>query len=198
MFNSSIRPLSNETQTALSAFLCLRGKLVRAAPRAVAAILLVAISAAHTGALEDKQLVVRLKGVSVKGIDWKDRTAETELSISIDNPGPAFKLNDMSYRLKLNDRQAGEGKCERGIEVAAHSSTRVNLPCTVDLSALPGVALGTIAGGFDVHYDLETEFTVPFFPLFTPRMKSSISGDLSLAGTVSGWTAKIRERISRE
>ncbi|MEK6407214.1 MAG: LEA type 2 family protein [Acidobacteriota bacterium] len=167
-------------------------------PRAVAAIILVGVSAAHIQAVEDTKPAVRLKGVSVKRIDWKDRTAETELSISIDNPGPAFKLKDLSYRLKLNDQQAGEGKCERGIEVAAHSSTTVNLPGRVDLSALPGVAWGIIAGGFDVHYELETEFTVPFFPLFTPRMKSSIAGDLSLAGTVSGWTAKLKERISRE
>jgi hypothetical protein len=28
-----------------------------------------------------------------------------------------------------------------------------------------------------------------------PRVKTSIGGDLSLAGTVSGWTARIKERI---
>jgi LEA14-like dessication related protein len=166
--------------------------------RGVAAILLLIVSASTVRAVDDKKPDVHLKGVSVKGIDWSNRTADAELSISIDNPGPAFELRDLSYRLTLNTRQAAEGKYPNSIKVAAHSSTTVDLPCSVDLTALPGVAWGIIAGGFDVHYELETAFTVPLFPSFNPRIKSTIGGDLSLAGTVSGWTARIKERLSKE
>ncbi len=185
-----------ETQTELSAFFCVRGKPVgRTTGVVVAALLVVALSPQTRAFLENKP-AVHLKGVSVKAVDWNNRAAQTELSIAIDNPGPAFRVSDLSYRFKLNDKQAAEGKYDKEIEVPANSSATVDLPCTVDLSALPGVAWAVVAGGFDVHYELETEFTVPLFPTFGPRLRTSIGGDLSLTGTVSGWTAKIKERIA--
>jgi LEA14-like dessication related protein len=166
--------------------------------RAFAAILLLVIFTSQIRALDDRKPDVHLKSVSVKGIDLSKRTADAELSIAIDNPGPAFELKDLNYRLTLNDRQAAEGKYPSNIKVPAHSTTTFDLPCIVDLSTLPGVAWGIIAGGFDVHYELQTEFTVPLFPSFNPRIKSSMGGDLSLSGTVAGWTARIKERISKE
>ena len=164
--------------------------------RVVVAILVIVAASAQTRAVEEDKPAVHLTGVSVESVDWNNRTARTELSIAVDNPGPAFKLKDLSYRLKLNDKQAAEGKYDKEIEVPAHSSTTFNLPCAVDLSSLPGVAWSVIAGGFDVHYELEAEFTVPVFPPLSPRIKTSIGGDLSLTQTVSGWTAKIKERIA--
>jgi LEA14-like dessication related protein len=161
-----------------------------------AAGLLVVISSAQTRASDENKPTAHLKGVSVKTVDWNKRTAETQLSIVIENPGPAFKVKDLSYRLKLNDQQAAEGKYDKEIDLPAKSSAAFDLPCTVDLSALPGVAWAVIAGGFDVHYELATEFTVPLFPSLSPRIKTSIGGDLSLVGTVSGWTARIKERIA--
>jgi LEA14-like dessication related protein len=104
-------------------------------------------------------------------------------------------MKDLSYRLKLNDKQAAEGKYDKEIQVPAHASAIFDLPCDVDLSAIPGVAWGVIAGGFEVHYELETEFTVPL-PLLNPRVKTSLGGNLSLAATVSGWSARIKESIS--
>jgi len=181
----------------MSAFFCVRGKLIaRCAPRIIAAVLLAVVLSTQTRAFDENKPTVHLKGVSVKTVDWNNRTAETELSISIDNPGPAFKLKDLSYRLKLNDKQAAEGKYDKEIEAPAHSSAAFDLPCTVDLSALPGVAWAVVAGGFDVHYELETEFAIPIFPPLGPRIKTSIGGDLSLAATVVGWTARIKERIA--
>ncbi|HSE36634.1 MAG TPA: LEA type 2 family protein [Blastocatellia bacterium] len=118
--------------------------------------------------------------------------------IAIDNPGPSFKVKDLSYRLKLNEKQAAEGKYDKAIEVPADSKSAFELPCRVDLSALPGVAWAVVAGGFDVHYELETEFTVPLFALLSPRVKTSIVGDLSLAQSVNGWTARIKERIANK
>jgi len=185
--------LRKKTQTGLSASFCLRE---RAITRIVTvALLIAALLPSQIRALESNKPAVHLKGISIKSINWNARTAETELSIAIDNPGPAFKLKDLSYRLKLNDQQAAKGKYDKALEVPARSSATVELPCTVDLSSLPGVAWSVIAGGFDVHYELETEFTIPLFASVNPRVKTSIGGDLSLAGTVSGWTARIKERI---
>lgn len=155
------------------------------------------LEAAHAQAREvqDKPSV-RLTGVAIKRVDWEKRIAESTLSIEVDNPGAAFTLNDLSYRLKLNDKQAAEGKREEPLAIPAHSRAAVELPCFIDFSVLPGVAWSVIAGGFDVHYELETEFTLPLLPPFSPRIKTSFGGDLSLAGTVSGVTAKIKEQIS--
>jgi LEA14-like dessication related protein len=114
----------------------------------------------------------------------------------VDNPGPALKLKDLSYRLKLNDQQAAEGKYEKQIELPANGSTTLELPCAIDLSSVPGIAWAVISGGFDVRYQFDSEFTVPLIPSLSPRIKTSIAGDLSLTETVSGWSARIKERIS--
>lgn len=186
--------LRKETQTGLSAFFCLRGTAIRA--RVTAAFLLSLLCSSQTPAFDDKKPVLHLSGVSIKSVDWSNRTAQTELLIAIDNPGPALKVKDLSYRLKLNEKQAAEGKYDTVLEVPADSKTTLELPCTVDLSALPGVAWAVVSGGFDVHYELETEFTLPLFSSLSPRIKTSIAGDISLAKTVSGWTASIKERIA--
>lgn len=196
MFKLSDCNQHKKTQTELSAFFCLRTKSVaRVIPRLATVVLVVAICP-QTRALGEDKPAVHLKGVSVKAVNWNNRTVQTELTIAVENPGPAFKLSDLSYRLKLNDKQAAEGKYDKEIEVPARSSATFDLPCAVDLSALPGVAWAVVAGGFDVHYELETEFSVPLFLTITPRLKTSIEGDLSLTETISGWTARIKERIA--
>ena len=198
MFSVSKLPCK-ETQTMMSAFFCLCSKLT-ARPRAIAVVILLPalVPAVRAQSVEYKKPEVHLKGVAVDGVDWSKRTAETKLAIEVENTGPAFKLKDLSYRLKLNDKQTGEGKYEQQIAVPAGSSITFDLPCTVDLSAVPGIAWGIVAGGFELHYELETEFTLPIFPPFNPRIKTAIDGDLSLASTVQGWTAKIKDRISKE
>lgn len=197
MFKVLSRHPRKETQTEVSAFFCVRGRsIAKTMSRVAAAVLLVVVSSAQARAFEESKPAVHLKGVSVKAVDWSNRTAETQLSLAIDNPGLAFRLKDLSYRLKLNEKQAAEGKYDKEIEIPAHSSATFELPCRVDLSALPGLAWAVVAGGFDVHYELETEFTVPLFASLSPRIKTSISGDLSLAETVSGWTVKVKERIA--
>ncbi len=185
--------LCKGTQTGLSAFFCVGGRVL--ARRIAAAFLIAVALAAQSRALEDHKPAVHLKGISIKAVDWKTRTAETEFSIEIDNPGPAFKLKDLNYRLKLDDKQAAQGKYDKTIEVPAGSSATFKLPCVVDLSALPGVAWAVVAGGFDVHYELETEFTVPIFASVNPRITTSIGGDLSLGQSIAGWTTRIKERI---
>jgi LEA14-like dessication related protein len=139
---------------------------------------------------------VHLKGVTVEHVDWAKGFADTRLLIEIENFGPGFNVKDLSYRLKLNDKQAAEGKYDRDIAVPAHASTEFELPCSVDLKALPGVAWRIISGGFDVQYSLETEFSVPILPSLSPRFTRSIEGEFSLIKTVSGWTTKIKEHLS--
>lgn len=201
MLDSVISNASKKTQTGWSAFFSARGDVVartaNRVKRILVAFLLMSILGSPARAFEAAKPAVHLKGVSVEGIDWNNRSAKTTLSIAIDNPGPAFKLRDLSYRLKLNDAQAAEGRYDPPIEVPAQATATFELPCNVDLSALPGVAWAIITGGFDVHYELETEFTVPLVML-NPRIKTSVGGDLSLVETVGGWTARIKESLSSQ
>lgn len=194
MFKKLIRHRCKEAQTASSAFFCLRGTAIHL--HVAAAVLLALVLSSQTPALEEKKPKLQFKGISIKSVDWRNRTAETELLIAIDNRGPAFKVKDLSYRLKLNEKQAAEGKYDKAVEVPADSKATFNLPCSVDLSALPGVAWAVVAGGLDVSYEIETEFTVPLFDSLSPRVKTSIAGELSLARTVGSWTARIKERIA--
>jgi len=194
MFKLSTQHYRRKTQTGSSAFFCLSFRIRLIA--AIAVVSIVWISTVPAQSVDSAKPQVRLKGLSFKSIDWANQIAQTELSIIVDNPGPALKLRDLSYRLKLNDKQAAEGKYNKEIELPARASKTVELPCAIDLSAIPGVAWSVIAGGFDVHYQFDSEFTVPIFPPLSPRIKTSINGDLSLTETVSGWSARIKERIS--
>ena len=194
MFKILTCHLCTRTQTGSSAFFCARRKSIHL--RIAGAFLIALVLASHSPAVEEKKPTLQLQGVSIKAIDWRNQTAETTLSIAVKNPGPALKVKDLRYRFKLNEKQAAQGKYEKVIQLPAESTTTVDLPCSVDLSALPGVAWAVVADGFDVHYQLDTEFTVPLFGSLSPKVKTSIGGDLSLARTVTGWTARIKERIA--
>ena len=196
MFKQVKRYQRKRTQTRSSAFFCARPQAI--CQRIAGAFLIALLSCSYAPGVEEKKPTLQFQGVSIKAIDWRNQTAETALSIAIKNPGPALKVKDLSYRLKLNEKQAAKGKYEKAIQLPAESTTTVELPCIVDLSALPGVAWAIVAGGFDVHYQLDTEFTVPLFGSLSPRVKTSIGGDLSLVRTVSGWTAQIKERIANK
>jgi LEA14-like dessication related protein len=195
---SKLLPLHNgrKAQTGSSAFFCMTHTLRFHCIVVVAMAWIACVSTTPAYSLENKKPQVRLKGISIKSIDWWNKTAQTELSILVDNPGPAFKLKELSYRLKFNDQQAAEGKYDKEIELPARASTAVKLPCVIDLSAVPGVAWSVISEGFDVRYQFDTEFTIPLFPPLSPRIKTTINGDLSLTETVSGWSARVKERIT--
>src|SRR6185503_13994009 len=104
MFKLSKASLRKKTQTGLSAFFCVRRKLI---PTPLCGLIIVSLvvcgSPAHSRTLEEKKPALQLKSVSIERINWNNRTAETRLSIAIHNPGPAFTLKDLSYRVKLND-----------------------------------------------------------------------------------------------
>jgi LEA14-like dessication related protein len=193
------RIVRGRTQAESSAFFCVTYGSRRITHGVVIfAVIFLFLATLTTNAQVDapKKPDVHLKGVTVEHVDWAKGTADTRLLMEIENPGPGFNVKDLSYRLRLNDKQAAEGKYDRDIAVPAHASTEFELPCTVDLTALPGVAWRIISGGFDVQYSLETEFRVPILPSLSPRFTRSIEGEFSLIRTVSGWTTKIKEHLS--
>lgn len=199
MYRLLKRIVRGRTQAESSAFFCViycSRRITRGV--VIFAVIFLFLATLTTNAQVDapKKPGVHLKGVTVEHVDWAKGLADTRLLMEIENPGPGFKVKDLVYRLKLNDKQAAEGKYDRDIAVPAHASTEFALPCTVDLTALPGVAWRIISGGFDVQYSLETEFSVPILLSLSPRFTRSIEGEFSLVKTVSGWTTKIKEHLS--
>ncbi|HKY04981.1 MAG TPA: LEA type 2 family protein [Blastocatellia bacterium] len=161
--------------------------------RSLLALLFIVAVSSGARAAEDKKPQVTLKRVTVNRVDLSKQTAEATVSVEVDNPGSAFKIKDVSYRLKLNDRKVAEGKHKNEIKVAAASRTQIDVPITVDLRAIPGVTWATISDGFVINYVLETEFTVPVFAFFNHKVKTSFAGDLPLSSLMSTLPGSIKD-----
>ncbi|HVF88449.1 MAG TPA: LEA type 2 family protein [Blastocatellia bacterium] len=161
----------------------------------ILALLLFAISCAGVAAADSKKPQVVLKGLTVNGVDLQQKTADTTISVEIQNPGSSFKVRDVSYRLKLNGKHLAEGKYKDEIKVPGESSAVIDLPLKVSLQEIPGLTWSTVAGGFAVHYDLETTFTVPVMSVFNRKMATSFSGEFVFGQMLSGLPQAIRERL---
>ena len=138
---------------------------------------------------------VELQGLELKGVDLSNKTADVLFSVAVKNPGPAFKLKDLTYRLKLNDYQAAEGKYEKEVEVAASGETVVELPFTFDLTKIPGVAWNAMTESFILRYELETEFTVPLFASLKHTQKTSFKGDFPLGDVLTSLPGRLKEKL---
>jgi len=128
----------------------------------------------------DKTPHVSLKSLAVKGVSLSNRTADLTVYLEVENPGSAFTLKEVSYKLKLNGEDAAEGKQKKDIEIPANSTVTLEMPLTVNLVALPAITWTTLTGGFKLHYDLETEFGVPVLGLFTHKVKTAFNGDFTI------------------
>ena len=143
---------------------------------------------------EDKKPDVKLKSIALKHLDVTSLVADTLVTVEIENPGPAFTVKAASYRLKLNEHEAAEGRHDQAISVPAESSVTVDLPLTVNLAALPGVTWSTITDGLNLNYELATEFDVPLLGMFTHKMKTSFSGTLPIGDMALGLPGKLKDK----
>jgi LEA14-like dessication related protein len=160
--------------------------------RTVIALLIVACCAQ---AAQEKKPTIKLKSISVKQVSVAEQTAETSVTIEIENPGPAYKIKDASYKLKLNGQAAAEGKRSEEINVPSDSTVTVDLPVTVNLSALPGVTWSAVADGLNLSYELETEFTIPALAMFDYKVKTAFTGELPVGGSLISLPGKLVDRI---
>jgi LEA14-like dessication related protein len=152
---------------------------------------------ALTGAAqaEDKKPNIKLKGIALKHLDVTSLVAETTVALEIENPGPAFTIKEASYRLKLNDHDAAEGKHDEEINVPAESNITVDLPLTLNLAALPGVTWSAITDGLKLNYELATEFDVPPLAMFKHKLKASFNGTLPIGDMALELPGKLKEKI---
>ena len=156
----------------------------------------IAIQAADDSKIaEDKKPTFELKGISFKGFDLSNKTADVVASVEVKNLSGGFKFTDVNYKLKLNDNEVAEGKYERELEIPASGEILLELPFTVDMTSIPGVAWNTITDSFTLRYELETEFTVPIFAALKHTQKSSFKGDLPLGDAFTSLSNKLKEKL---
>jgi LEA14-like dessication related protein len=163
--------------------------------RIILAALVALVAFAGVARAEDKQPAVKLKGIVLKRLDVKSLTADTTITLEIENPGPAFTVKEASYHLKLSGHDAAEGKRDEEINVAAQSTTTVELPLAVNLAALPGVTWSTIIAGLKLDYELATEFNVPVLALFNHKVATSFNGTLPIGEMAMELPGKLKDKL---
>lgn len=155
-------------------------------PTRIAFALMIVVGLSVAAFAADKDPQVSLNSISVKGVSLSSGTADLMVYLDVENPGgSAFTLKDISYKLKLNGQDAGQGKQSKDIKIPARSTTTVEMPLTVNLTVLPGITWSALTTGFKLHYDLETEFSVPFLAIFTHKFKTNFNGDFTLGDAAS-------------
>ncbi|MFP5262140.1 MAG: LEA type 2 family protein [Blastocatellia bacterium] len=168
--------------------------------RMVVALLIVAASVTGAGPAlaaspaDNRKPDVKLKSVALNGVDWGNNAAGAIISVEVNNPGPEFKVKDVTYRLKMNGQVTAEGKYKKEVKVPAASSVTIDLPITVDLSALPAVTWSAITEGLRLSYELDAEFTVPVFAFFNHKVKASLGGELTPGSVMSSLSNRVRGR----
>lgn len=169
--------------------------------RVIGTLILVTMCGVAVGAAggqqagEDKKLTLELKSIALKGFDLSKKTADGVATVEVKNPGGAFKLIDVNYRLKLNDHQVAAGKYEKELEIPATGEVTLELPFTVDITSIPGVAWNTITDSLTLRYEFETEFTIPLFASLKHRQQSSFKGDLPVGEAFASLSNRLKEKL---
>lgn len=102
-------------------------------------------------------------------------TADMTVTVEIYNPHSALTISNLSFWVKLNDVQSGEGRYPDEIKLPGKSAITLILPLTVDLTALPGVGVEGVLGGIRLDYQVDSEFDVSFM-IFKKRVKKTMTG----------------------
>jgi LEA14-like dessication related protein len=173
--------------------------MLRTTRMAVALLIVAAVGQARPAlagsSADNKKPDVKLKSVALNGVDWGNSAAGAIISVEVNNPGPEFKVKDVTYRLKMNGQVTAEGKYKKEVKVPAASSVTIDLPITLDLSALPAVTWSAITEGLRLSYELDAEFTVPVFAFFNHKVKASLGGELTPGSVMSSLSNRVRERL---
>ena len=169
----------------------------RSSRRLLSAVVLLCglLTTGYAQVQEGKKPEVELKSFEIKAVKLSEMTVETVVSMAIKNPGPAFRLQDLTYRLTLNEQKIAAGAYEKEVTVAAAAETVVELPFTVELTKVPGVAWNAASDSFTLRYELETEFTIPLFANLKHTQKSSFKGDFPIPDAITALPAWVKEKL---
>lgn len=139
---------------------------------------------------------VEFKSISVKRVDLGKQTADAILTVEVKNPGPALRVKDTQYRIRVNDTEIAEGKYDKEINLPARSTTTLDIPVTVNLLALPAATWNFMWDGLTLRYDADTEFVVSVLSLNSGKIKTTFTGRQPLSSLLSSVYQKIKEQVN--
>jgi LEA14-like dessication related protein len=164
--------------------------------RIIVVVTLALVLTPTAGASEAAKPKISFKGLSVRRVDVDKKTVELRVKVDVNNPGPGFKLKDLRYRVKLNAEDAAAGRAEKRLEIAAESTSSLELPLMVRLKSLPLITWTTVTDGFTVKYEVQIEGTVPVFASLTHKLRVESNGELSLSEAIADCYARMRNRLT--
>lgn len=141
------------------------------------------------------QPAVEFKAISIRHVDFSKQTADADLTVEIQNPGPALTVKDAEYRIRLNDQHIAEGKYGKEIRLPARSATTLKIPLTVNLRALPGATWNFLWDGLTLRYDADTEFVVSVLSFNSGKIKTTFTGKHPLSSLLTSLYEKIKEQV---
>lgn len=117
--------------------------------------------------------------ITLESIDFRDQTARLSLGLDISNGLLPVSLKDFDYALRLNGRETIEGSHAGTLRIGGRNSSRVNLPVTVHLRAIPSTIWSAFRNGGRVPYELDAGFTLPLF-VTEQRFDQTFAGEVPL------------------
>lgn len=126
---------------------------------------------------------LKVSEITLESIDFREQTADLSIGLDVANGLIPVSLKDFDYRLRLGDRDLIEGSHDGTLKVGGRRASRVNLPVTVHLRAIPGVVWSAFSNRGRLSYELDSAFTLPLF-ITDKRFDQSFSGEVPLRSLV--------------
>jgi hypothetical protein len=133
--------------------------------------------------------------ITLESIDFRDQTARLSIGLDVANGLLPVSLKDFDYRLRLADRDLIEGHHDGALKVGGRQASRVNLPVTVHLRSIPNVVWSAFTNRGQLHYDLDSAFTLPLF-ITEKRFNQNFSGEVPLRSVVDAASILRARQIS--
>ncbi|MBV9924792.1 MAG: hypothetical protein JOZ96_07085 [Acidobacteria bacterium] len=165
------------------------------AGRALAAVLFVlalaagarAQSRSDVGRLGGRLVNIKVGELTLESVDFRNQTASLSLGLDVSNGLVPVTLKDFDYSLRLAGQDAIEGTYYGDLKIGGRKGSRVNLPLTVHLRAIPNVVWQAFRNQGRIGYELDSAFTVPLF-ITEKRFDQSFAGEVPLRSLVDAAT----------
>jgi len=144
-------------------------------------------SRSDIGRLGGRLVNIKVGELTLESIDFREQTAQLSLGLDISNGLVPVTLKDFDYSLRLAGQDAIEGTHYGDLKIGGRKGSRVNLPLTVHLRAIPGVVWQAFRNQGRIGYELDSGFTVPLF-ITEKRFDQSFAGEVPLRSLVDAAT----------
>src|ERR1044071_1853974 len=144
-------------------------------------------SRSDVGRLGGRLVNIKVGELTLEAIDFREQTAQLSLGLDVSNGLVPVTLKDFDYSLRLAGQDAIEGTYYGDLKIGGRKGSRVNLPLTVHLRAIPNVVWQAFRNQGRIGYELDSAFTVPLL-ITEKRFDQSFAGEVPLRSLVDAAT----------